>query len=47
MFVKGTNKKVKFFNKGPDNKWQDTLPNDIRIELETELKSELSELGYF
>ena len=47
VFVKGTSKKVKFFNKGPDSNWQDTLPEDIRIELETELKNELSELGYF
>ena len=46
VFVRGTNKKVKFFNKGPDNCWQNTLPKDIRIELETELKNELSELGY-
>ena len=29
VFVKGTNKKVKFFNKGPDSNWQDTLPEDI------------------
>ena len=47
VFVKGTSKKVKFFNKGPDSNWQDTLPKNIRIELETELKNELSELGYF
>ena len=47
VFVEGTNKKVKFFNKGPDSNWQDTLPKNIRIELETELKNELSELGYF
>ena len=46
VFVKGTNKKVKFFNKGPDNNWQNTLPKDIRIELETELKNELTELNY-
>ena len=46
VFVKGTNEKVKFFNKGPDNNWQNTLPKNIRIELENELKNELSELGY-
>tara|TARA_B100000963_G_scaffold331451_1_gene322233 strand:+ start:19 stop:861 length:843 start_codon:yes stop_codon:yes gene_type:complete len=46
VFVKGTNEKVKFFNKGPDNNWQNALPKDIRIELENELKNELSELGY-
>ena len=46
VFVKGTSKKVKFFNKGPNNNWQNTMPKKIRIELETELQNELSELGY-
>ena len=46
VFVKGTNEKVKFFNKGPDNNWEDSLPEDIRRELEAELKNELIELGY-
>ena len=46
MFVKGTNQKVRFFNKGPDNNWQNTLPKDIILELEAELKNELSTLGY-
>ena len=45
-FVKGTNEKVKFFNKGPNNNWQNTLPKKIQIELETELKNELTQLGY-
>ena len=46
VFVKGTNEKVKFFNKGPNNNWQNTLSKDIQRELETELKNELRELGY-
>ena len=46
VFVKGTNEKVKFFNKGPENDWRNTLPRDIQKELETELNSELKELGY-
>ncbi len=46
VFVKGTNEKVKFFNKGPDNNWKDSLPKDIQIELETKLKNELIELDY-
>ena len=46
VFVKGTNEKVKFFNKGPDNNWKNVLQEDIRKELETELKNELTELGY-
>ena len=46
VFVNGSNAKVKFFNKGPDNNWQNTLPKNIQIELENELKNELTELGY-
>ncbi len=46
VFVGGSNEKVKFFNKGPDNNWQNTLPKNIQIELENELKNELTELGY-
>ena len=46
VFVKRTNEKVRFFNKGPANNWQNTLPKNIQIELETALKSELTELGY-
>ena len=46
VFVSGSNEKVKFFNKGPNNCWQNTLPKNIKIELENELKNELTELGY-
>ena len=46
VFVSGSNEKVKFFNKGPNNNWQNTLPKNIKIELENELKNELTELGY-
>ena len=46
VFVRGTNEKVKFFNKGPDNNWQNSLPKNIRMDLETELKNELTKLGY-
>ena len=46
VFVKGSNDRVKFFNKGPNNLWQNTLPDDIRIELEDKLKNEMIELGY-
>ena len=46
VFVKGRSEKVRFFNKGPSNNWQKTLPKDIRKELETELDNELKELGY-
>ena len=43
VFVKGKSEKVRFFNKGPSNVWQNTLPKDIQKELETELNSELKE----
>ena len=46
VFVKGKSEKVKFFNKGPSNNWQNTLPKNIQKELETELNNELKELGY-
>ena len=46
VFVKGKSEKIRFFNKGPSNVWQNTLPKNIQKELETELNSELKELGY-
>ena len=46
VFVKGSNDKVKFFNKGPKNIWHNTLPENIRLELEDKLKNEMIELGY-
>ena len=46
VFVKGKSEKVRFFNKGPNNNWQKTLPTKIQKDLETELNNELKELGY-
>ena len=46
VFVKGRSEKVRFFNKGPSNNWQMTLPKEIQKDLETELNNELKELGY-
>ena len=46
VFVKGRSEKVKFFNKGPSNNWQMTLPKEIQKDLETEFNNELKELGY-
>ena len=37
---------LNFLNKGPKNIWQNTLPENIRIELEDKLKKEMIELGY-
>ena len=46
VFAKGSNDKVKFFNKGPKNIWHNKLPENIRLELEDKLKNEMTELGY-
>ena len=46
VFVKGRSEKVRFFNKGPNNNWQKTLPKEVQRELEIELNNELKELGY-
>ena len=46
VFVKGKSEKVRFFNKGPSNNRQMTLPKEIQKDLETELNNELKELGY-
>ena len=34
VFDKISNKKIKFFNQGPNNKWQDSLKDEIRLEIE-------------
>ena len=46
VFVKISNKKIKFFNQGPNNKWQDSLKDEIRLEIEAKLNNEMKELGY-
>ncbi len=44
--VENTNKKKKFFNLGPQNKWEEFLPNEIRKKIEEEFYREMVELGY-
>ena len=39
-------RKLKFFNQGPKNLWQDNLDKNIRFEIEDKFKSEMIELGY-
>ena len=39
-------KKIKFFNKGKKNEWENILDYKIRIELEKKFKKEMSELKY-
>jgi hypothetical protein len=46
VFEKISNKKIKFFNQGPDNNWQNNLNTEIKIEIEENLKVEMKELGY-
>ena len=46
VFDKISNKKIKFFNQGPNNKWQDSLKDEIRLEIEAKLNTEMKELGY-
>ena len=41
-----TNKKKKFFNLGPQNKWEEFLPEEIRKKIEKEFYREMVELGY-
>ena len=46
VFDKISNKQIKFFNQGPNNKWQDCLKDEIKSEIETKLNTEMKELGY-
>ena len=46
VFNKISNKKIKFFHQGPNNKWQNSLNDEIRLEIEDKLKTEMKELGY-
>ena len=46
VFDKISNKKIRFFNQGPNNNWQDSLNDEIRSEIEAKLNTEMKELGY-
>ena len=39
-------KKINFFNLGPNNKWQKNLNSNIKIEIEQKFLNEMRELGY-
>ena len=43
---KSQNKKVDFFNLGPENKWKNLLKEDLKNRIEKIFKSEMRELGY-
>ena len=40
------NKKKKFFNLGPENKWENLLDKKIIDEIENKFSTEMKELGY-
>ena len=46
VFDKISNKKIKFFNQGPDNNWQNNLKTEVKIEIEKNLEVEMKELSY-
>ena len=46
VFEKISNKRIKFFNQGPDNNWQNNLNSKIKIEIEKNLETEMRELFY-
>ena len=46
QFKEYRNKDFKFFNKGPDNKWEDNLNKNIREEIENKYKISMKKLGY-
>tara|TARA_B100001121_G_scaffold288893_1_gene287396 strand:+ start:640 stop:1482 length:843 start_codon:yes stop_codon:yes gene_type:complete len=46
VFEKISNKKIRFFNKGPSNNWQDSLDKNIILEIEKNFNEEMKELRY-
>ena len=43
---KKINKKIKFFNLGPENNWEKLLEKKTIDEIETKFSAEMKELGY-
>ena len=43
---KNDNSKVKFFNLGPENKWQDNLKQNFVKKIEKNFYTEMKELNY-
>jgi hypothetical protein len=44
--IENINKKVNFFNLGPENNWKKILEKEISSEIESKFKNEMVELGY-
>ena len=40
------NKKIKFFDKGPNNDWKKNLDFKLKDEIESRFYNEMKELGY-
>jgi hypothetical protein len=40
------NKKIPFFNLGPNNDWKKIISNDLKIKLESIFEKDLKELSY-
>ena len=43
---KSTGEIKKFFNLGPDNKWENVLDEEIKNSIESNFQREMNELGY-
>ena len=46
IYNKLSNKKVDFFNKGPNNDWSNSISKEIQKDIEIALKAEMTELRY-
>ena len=44
--IDANNKKINFFNLGPQNDFKKILDKDISSEIENKFRSEMKELGY-
>ena len=43
---KDKSREFKFFNKGPENKWEDYLDGEIKKEIEVKYSGLMKKLGY-
>ncbi len=45
-FIEAVNKKIKFFNLGPKNKWKNVIDEELIYKIEKKFSSEMKELNY-
>ena len=43
---KDKNRKFEFFNKGPNNRWEQELDRGIKVEIENKFSDLMKKLGY-